>query len=145
MDGAGVTDEDEAGASGAAIRKAMEILPSRPAPPVGSDSDVFAGQKANTALMALDMLLRRFDPIWKDRHGDPITVHGFRSTFRDWCAEAKGTPRELAETALAHRVAGVEGAYQRGDMFMKRRLLMEDWAVYAASALPKIITHKSVT
>ena len=57
------------------------------------------------------------------------TVHGFRSSFRDWCAEA-GKPRELAEAALAHVVAGVEGAYFRSDLFERRRQLMADWAFY---------------
>ena len=57
------------------------------------------------------------------------TVHGFRSTFRDWCAET-GKPRELAEAALAHTVGGVEGAYFRSDLFERRRLLMNQWAEY---------------
>ena len=56
------------------------------------------------------------------------TVHGFRSSFRDWCAET-GKPRELAEAALAHVVARVEGAYFRSDLF-ERGHLMEDWAQY---------------
>ena len=125
--------------------RAMEILRRRHSLGVGSNSYVFAGQKDQTPLsiMALDMILRRFSPVWKDRHGETITVHGFRSTFRDWCAEAKNTPRELAETALAHRVAGVEGTYQRGDMFMKRRVLMNEWATFAASAPPKVFNAKA--
>ena len=53
------------------------------------------------------------------------TVHGFRSSFRDWCAET-GQPRELAEAALAHTVHGVEGAYFRSDLFERRRHLMAD-------------------
>ena len=57
------------------------------------------------------------------------TVHGFRSSFRDWCAET-GKPRELAEAALAHTVGGVEGAYFRSDLLERRRLLMVDWARY---------------
>ncbi len=57
------------------------------------------------------------------------TVHGFRSSFRDWCADA-GKPRELAEAALAHTVGGVEGAYFRSDLFERRRALMESWAEY---------------
>ena len=55
---------------------------------------------------------------------DRATVHGFRSAFRDWCAET-GAPRELAEAALAHTVGGVEGAYFRSDLFERRRALME--------------------
>ncbi len=60
-----------------------------------------------------------------------ITVHGFRSSFRDWAAEQTGFPRELAEKALAHAVGDeTERAYQRGDLFEKRRKLMEAWAAY---------------
>ena len=57
------------------------------------------------------------------------TVHGFRSSFRDWCAETS-KPRELAEAALAHIVGGVEGAYFRSDLLERRRRLMVDWARY---------------
>ena len=55
--------------------------------------------------------------------------HGFRSSFRDWCAE-RGVPREVAESALAHAVKGVEGAYLRSDLFERRREVMETWADY---------------
>ena len=65
---------------------------------------------------------------------DDITVHGFRSTFRDWAAEMTNYPREVAEMALAHVVEGrVEGAYRRGDLFEKRRRLMEEWARYCTT------------
>ena len=60
---------------------------------------------------------------------DRTTVHGFRSSFRDWCAET-GKPRELAEAALAHTVGGVEGAYFRSDLFERRRRLMDEWATF---------------
>ena len=57
--------------------------------------------------------------------------HGFRSSFRDWCAEQANFPRELAESALAHVLKDkVEAAYQRGDMLEKRRRLMQSWADY---------------
>lgn len=57
------------------------------------------------------------------------TVHGLRSSFRDWCAEETNTPREIAEAALAHAVGNeVERAYRRGDALEKRRGLMERWA-----------------
>ena len=55
--------------------------------------------------------------------------HGFRSSFRDWCAE-RGVSREVAESALAHAVKGVEGAYLRSDLFERRRKVMEAWADY---------------
>ena len=60
-----------------------------------------------------------------------VTVHGFRSSFRDWVAEATNTPGEVAEAALAHTVpSAVERAYKRTDFFEKRRKLMEAWASY---------------
>ena len=63
-----------------------------------------------------------------------ITVHGFRSTFRDWAAEQTNFPREVAEIALAHTVGNaVEAAYRRGDLFEKRSKLMAAWASYCGS------------
>ena len=62
-----------------------------------------------------------------------VTVHGFRSAFRDWCGEETDFPREVAEQALAHIVGNdVERAYRRGDALEKRRQLMEAWATYSA-------------
>ena len=90
------------------------------------DALVFAGQRPGKPLsnMAMVMLLRRMG------HG-ALTVHGFRSTFRDWAAEATSFPREVAEAALAHVLADkVEAAYRRGDLFEKRRRLMKDWAEF---------------
>ena len=67
----------------------------------------------------------------KERMNKKVTVHGFRSTFRDWAAEVSSHPRELAEAALAHVLKNkAEAAYQRGDMLDKRRVLMQDWADY---------------
>ncbi len=64
-----------------------------------------------------------------------LTVHGFRSSFRDWSAETTGYPREVAEMALAHAVSDeVEAAYRRGDLFEKRRRLMADWAKHCERA-----------
>ena len=63
--------------------------------------------------------------------GKGATVHGFRSTFRDWAAEQTSYPNELCEIALAHAVSDkTEAAYRRGDMMEKRRRLMADWAAY---------------
>ena len=60
-----------------------------------------------------------------------VTVHGFRSAFRDWAGEETSFPRELAEQALAHATGGVvELAYRRGDALEKRRVLMEAWASF---------------
>ena len=66
------------------------------------------------------------------------TVHGFRSTFRDWCGDATAFPREVAEAALAHKVGNaVEAAYRRGAALEKRRRLMADWADYCSQPLAK--------
>ena len=60
--------------------------------------------------------------------------HGFRSTFRDWAAERTSYPGEMAEMALAHTVSDkVEAAYRRGDLYMKRVKMMEDWASFCAT------------
>jgi len=87
---------------------------------------VFPGGRKGTPIsnMAMTTVLRRME-----RAG--ITVHGFRSTFRDWAAETTGYPNHVVEMALAHVIANkVEAAYRRGDLFEKRRRLMADWARY---------------
>ena len=62
-----------------------------------------------------------------------ITVHGFRSSFRDWAAERTSYPNHVVEMALAHAIGNaVERAYRRGDLFEKRRKLMADWAKFCA-------------
>jgi integrase len=74
--------------------------------------------------------------IWrlaKEAAGSDITIHGLRSSFRDWAAERTSFPREVAEMALAHAIPdAVEAAYRRGDLFEKRRKLMDAWAAYCA-------------
>jgi integrase len=92
------------------------------------DGFVFPGGRPGKPLssMALLMLLRRMG------RGE-LTAHGFRSTFRDWCAEATNYPREVAEAALAHTLRDkTEAAYQRGDLMEKRRRLMAEWAAFCA-------------
>ncbi len=87
---------------------------------------VFPGLKSGRhhSDMSLLMLLRRMDQ-------SEITVHGFRSTFRDWAAETTSFPNHVVEIALAHTVANqVESAYRRGDLFEKRRKLMAAWDRY---------------
>jgi integrase len=100
--------------------RAVEILQALP-----RISDfVFAGQKPGKPLsgMAMEMQLRRMER-------DDITVHGFRSTFRDWAAEQTAFPHTTAEHALAHRISDkAESAYLRGDELERRRKLMEAWA-----------------
>jgi len=64
---------------------------------------------------------------------DDITVHGFRSTFRDWAAETTAFPNHVVEMALAHTIpSAVEASYRRGDLFEKRRELMEAWSEYCS-------------
>jgi len=64
-----------------------------------------------------------------------LTVHGLRSTFRDWTAEQSSFPHEVAEMALGHVVANaVERAYRRGDLFQKRRQVMDAWARFCTAA-----------
>ena len=90
---------------------------------------VFPGNMPTKPLsnMAMSMLLRRMKR-------DDITVHGFRSTFRDWAAEQTHHPREIAEAALAHVVGdATERAYRRGDALEKRRALLDDWADYLSA------------
>ena len=66
--------------------------------------------------------------------GIPCVTHGFRSSFRDWAAESTNTPREVCEAALAHTVRDrVEAAYNRTDLFNRRRALMEQWALYVGT------------
>ena len=76
--------------------------------------------------MALSAVLRRMDV--------DAVPHGFRSSFRDWCAETTRFPREVAEAALAHTLSNkTEAAYLRGDLFEKRRNLMEAWGMYCST------------
>jgi integrase len=88
--------------------------------------------------MAMAMLLRRMKA--------EITVHGFRSSFRDWASEVTGFPHEVCEMALAHAVANrAEAAYRRGDLFEKRRKLMIAWAGYCATPRSvKVIALRTV-
>ena len=74
--------------------------------------------------MAMTMLLKRMGQT-------EITVHGFRSTFRDWASEQTSFPHEVCEMALAHAIGNkAEAAYRRGDLFEKRRKLMDAWAAF---------------
>lgn len=91
---------------------------------------VFPGSKQGKSISNMAMLqtLRRMER-------DDLTVHGFRSTFRDWAAEQTAFAREVAEAALAHTIGDkVEAAYRRGDLFEKRRKLMDAWATYCGTA-----------
>lgn len=96
---------------------------------------VFEGQKRHRPLsnMAMLMLLRRMGV-------EGITVHGFRSTFRDWASEVSNAPREVAEMSLSHKVGSdVERAYARSDLLDKRRALMERWTRFVAQSEGKVV------
>ena len=96
---------------------------------------VFEGQNRHQPLsnMAMLMLLRRMKV-------DGVTVHGFRSTFRVWAAEAANAPREVAEMSLAHKVgSNVERAYFRSDLLDRRRVLMERWARFVTGGHGKVV------
>lgn len=85
---------------------------------------VFPGHKRGSHLSNTAML-----QVLKRLGRTGITVHGFRSTFRDWCAESTNYPAEVAEMALAHTLRDTtEAAYRRGDLFEKRSKLMAEWA-----------------
>ena len=94
---------------------------------------VFPGGKkgkplSNVAMLAVLKRIGRSD----------LTSHGIRSSFRDWAAERTNFPREVAEMALAHTVGDkVEAAYRRGDLFQKRRQLMDAWAKFCETTRPQ--------
>jgi integrase len=114
-----------------AILKSLHCLP--------HNEHVFPGNAKAKSLSskAMTMQLRRMN------RGD-ITVHGFRSTFRDWASEQTSFPHETCEHALAHRISDkAEAAYRRGDQFEKRRKLMEAWAAFCEpKAAGKVVPMK---
>lgn len=105
--------------------RAVEIL--KATAPL-SNKIVFLGDRGGRLSgMAMTMLLRRMKV--------DATVHGFRSTFRDWAAECTSYAHEVCEMALAHVIENkAEAAYRRGDLFEKRRRLMADWETYCTSS-----------
>lgn len=108
--------------------RAMEILSAQME--LNSTGPIFSGPNRSTPLssMSMGMLLKRM-------RRSNITVHGFRSTFRDWASETTTFSHEACEMALAHTIANrAEAAYRRGDLLDKRRRLMETWAVYCSRA-----------
>lgn len=104
--------------------RAIEILEA--VQPLGAEWLFPSGKGDPLSGMAMSMLLRRMK--------QDTTVHGFRSGFRDWSAECTGYAHEVCEMALAHVIGNkAEAAYRRGDLFEKRRKLMEAWATYCAT------------
>ena len=95
----------------------------------GAHELTFPGERPGRPLsdMTLSAVLKRMGRA-------ELTVHGFRSTFRDWAGETTAHPREVCEQALAHRLLDrAEAAYRRGDLMDKRRVLMDDWASYCGA------------
>jgi integrase len=106
-------------------RRAIEILESLPR----EGEYVFPGARAGAPLSNMAML-----ELLRGMRGNGLTVHGFRSTFRDWAGDQTNFARELIEAALAHRLKDkAEAAYRRSDALEKRRELMEAWAKYCSS------------
>ncbi|WP_372707613.1 tyrosine-type recombinase/integrase [Brevundimonas sp.] len=104
---------------------------------VDSSALIFPGSSLGKPLsdMTLSAAVRRLnakeEPCWVDVAGVPVVPHGFRSTFRDWCADCRPESGEVVEKALAHAVGNaVEAAYRRGDLFERRVKLMEAWGVH---------------
>jgi integrase len=96
-----------------------------------ADDFVFPGGKVGKPLSSGGMM-----SVLKRMGRDDLTVHGFRSTFRDWAAEQTSYPNEVCEMALAHVVGDkTEAAYRRGDLLKKRERLMVDWAAYCGKVL----------
>jgi len=109
--------------------RAIAILHAIKPDRLDGDTFVFPGSKPQKPLsnMVFLMLLRRM------KLGD-LTAHGFRATFKTWATERTNFPREVVEAALAHVAGGkLEAAYQRGDIFDKRRKLMDAWAAFCAT------------
>jgi integrase len=105
--------------------RAIEILATTPR----TGDYIFGGARAARPISHMAML----ETLARMGRGD-ITVHGFRSTFRDWVAEQTNYPDQVAEMALAHVVGDkVEAAYRRGDLLKKRQNLMRDWARYCSA------------
>ena len=99
-----------------------------------TDDLVFHGLKRGKPLSDMTLL-----KVLRDM-GEPYTVHGFRSAFRDWVAEETNVPGEIAEAALAHAIPNrVEAAYRRTDYLDKRRKLMEAWGAYCTGAGTNIV------
>jgi len=116
------------------LRKQKELFP---------NGYVFPGMKEGKPLsdMSLTAVLRRMEQ-------NEITVHGFRSSFRDWAAESTAYPNEMVEMALAHTIGNkVEAAYRRGDLFEKRRRMMQDWSNFCDTVIKagEVIPLKSNT
>ncbi|VBE82839.1 phage integrase [Burkholderia pseudomallei] len=113
---------------------ALELLKTLP---TSADSPVvFEGMRARRPLSNMAML-----QVLERMKRGALTVHGFRSTFRDWAAECTPFSNEVVEMALAHAIRDkTEAAYRRGDLFEKRRTLMQAWADYIEQEVAATLT-----
>jgi len=110
--------------------EAMLVLREMKSVQTVSDKYVFPGRRPGYQMS--ENTMRKY--LQNDMQRERLTVHGFRSTFRDWAAEQSSFPREVAEAALAHTLKDkTEAAYQRSDMLERRRKLMETWAKHCTS------------
>jgi integrase len=110
-------------------------------PRIQGNPYVFPGARQGRPLsnMALLQLMRGMDYGVDGNRGNYVP-HGFRSSFRDWSGEVSSFPRDVAEMALAHVIENkVEAAYRRGDLFNKRRKMMQDWADYVGRPQAEVI------
>lgn len=112
--------------------RALQVLRGLPSSDTGVF--IFPGRNAHgLSDMAMTNVLKRMGY-------DHVTVHGFRSTFRDWAAETTNFPNEVCEMALAHNIKDrSEAAYRRGDLLDKRRALMQRWSEYCESGESNIV------
>ena len=119
--------------------RAVEILKAVEAERAAYNPYIFPGQVKGKCLSHVSMA-----QVLKRMKRNAITVHGFRSTFRDWASEQTSFPHEVCEMALAHVIGNkAEAAYRRGDLFEKRRLLMDAWQAFADSkTLAKVLPMK---
>ena len=110
--------------------RALAILSEVNATDDNQDFFVFPGRHSEQPLSNMAML-----KVLERMGRSDLTVHGFRSTFRDWAAEKTKSPNEVTEMALAHAIGDkVEAAYRRGDLFEKRQTLIRTWANYCLQA-----------
>lgn len=118
--------------------RALELIAAQDLGTSEGDAPVFQGLRGGLlSNMAMSQLLKRMG------YGD-VTVHGFRSSFRDWAAETTGFSHEVCEMALAHVIPNkAEAAYRRGDLFEKRRQLMNAWADFCYSPAARTTSDRS--
>lgn len=117
-------------------REAIDLL--RSLEGLGEDFVFPAPQRAKGGKEKM-LSVNAFRPLQARMGRTNFTVHGFRSSFRDWASEVARVDRTVAEAALAHKVTGVEGAYARSDLFDRRRELMEAWSRFVTGVSGEVV------